>query len=127
MGGVTDFKKLFEATPGLYLILDTRFDIVAVSEAYLNATLTKRDAILGRNLFDVFPDNPNDPAADGVRNLRASLHRVLETKQADSMAVQKYDVTRPDGTFEARYWSPRNFPVLDDTGALWLSSTASKT
>src|SRR2546428_7515922 len=32
---------------------------------------------LGRGIFDVFPDNPDDPAADGVRNLRASLERVL--------------------------------------------------
>src|SRR5580765_572242 len=33
------------------------------------------------------------------------------------MAVQKYDIRRPDdegGGFEERYWSPRNTPVLDE-------------
>jgi len=28
-------------------------------------------------MFDVFPDNPADVGATGVRNLRASLERVL--------------------------------------------------
>jgi hypothetical protein len=61
--------------------------IVAVSNAYLQATMTSREDILGRRLFDVFPDNPDDPAASGVRNLQASLSRVLESRAADAMAV----------------------------------------
>ena len=111
----TDFQALFESLPGLYLILAPDFTIVAVSDAYLRATMTKRDEILGRNLFEVFPDNPDDPTATGVRNLRASLQRVLENKAPDTMAVQKYDIRRPEsngGAFEERYWSPLNSPVL---------------
>src|SRR5437867_10320427 len=63
------FRVLFESAPGLYLVLTPdEFSIVAVSEAYLRATMTERLVIMGRKLFDVFPDDPNDPAADGVRN-----------------------------------------------------------
>jgi len=108
-----DFRALFESAPGLYLVLDPELRIVAASDAYLSATMTNRDDILGRGIFDVFPDNPEDPAADGVSNLRASLHRVRDRRTADAMAVQKYDIRRPDGGFEARYWSPRNSPVLN--------------
>lgn len=114
-----DFELFFKAAPGLYVVLNRDFEIVAVTDAYLRATMTEREAILGRSLFDVFPDNPNDPAADGVRNLRASLERVLSTGKADSMAVQKYDIPRPQtdgGGFEVRYWSPRNFPVMGADG-----------
>src|SRR3954471_5316712 len=70
-----DFRDLFESSPGLYLVLSPELCILAVSDAYLQATMTKRDAILGRPLFDVFPDNPDDAAATGVSNLRASLER----------------------------------------------------
>lgn len=119
-----DFRTIFEAVPGLYLILDPNLDIVAVSNAYLAATLTQRDAILGRNIFDVFPDNPDDLQADGVGNLRASLLRVLHNRMADSMAVQKYDVRRPEdegGGYEEKYWSPINTPVLDAAGDVaWI-------
>src|SRR5919202_4850486 len=90
-----DFRALFETAPGLYLVLDPDLRIVAVSDAYLAATMTERDAILGRGIFDVFPDNPDDPAATGVNNLRASLERVLAEREPDTMAVQKYDIRRP--------------------------------
>ena len=73
-----DFQTLFEAAPGLYLVLlpdVPRYTIVAVSDAYARATMTLREEILGRGLFDVFPDNPADPTATGVSELSASLGR----------------------------------------------------
>lgn len=89
--------------------------IIAVSDAYLQATMTTREEILGRGIFEVFPDNPDDPTATGVHNLRASLQRVLRLQVPDTMAVQKYDIRKPEsegGAFEVRYWSPVNSPVL---------------
>jgi signal transduction histidine kinase len=114
-----NFRTLFESAPGLFLVLTPQLDIVAVSDAYLRATMTTREQILGRGIFEIFPDNPDDPEASGVRNLKASLHRVLQNGQADAMAVQRYDVRRPDhphGAFEHRYWSPFNSPVFGSGG-----------
>lgn len=114
-----DFRHLFESVPGLYLVLSPELKILAVSNAYLKATLTKRNEIIGKGIFDVFPDNPDDPSASGVGNLRASLNRVLETQTADAMAVQKYDIQRPEsegGGFEEKYWSPLNSPAFGKNG-----------
>jgi signal transduction histidine kinase len=116
-----DFRALFESAPGSYLVLTPDFTIVAVSHSYLRATMTVRERILGRGLFEVFPDNPDDPAATGERNLRASLERVLRDRVPDTMAVQKYDIRRPEaegGGFEERYWSPVNSPVFAADGTL---------
>ena len=112
------FRSLFESLPGLYLVLKPDLTIVAASDAYLKATMTTRDQLLGRNIFDAFPDNPDDPAATGVSNLRASLNRVLQNLLPDTMAIQKYDVQRPDGVFEERHWSPVNSPVKGADGKL---------
>lgn len=114
-----DFRKLFEESPGLYLVLNPKLIVVAVSDAYLRATMTKREDLLGRGVFEAFPDNPADTGATGERNLRASLERVLRDKVSDTMAVQKYDIRKPasqGGTFEERFWSPINSPVLDGDG-----------
>lgn len=116
-----DALAIFEATPDPYLILNTDLVIVAVNNAYLHATSTMREQIIGRGIFDVFPDNPGDLSATGVKNLRTSLERVIKTKQSDRMAVQKYDI--PDnksslGKFEERYWSPLNTPVLNEQDEL---------
>jgi hypothetical protein len=81
--------------------------------------MTRREEILGRGIFEVFPDNPDDPGATGVANLSASLDRVVRHRVPDAMAVQKYDVQRPTGDgggFEVRYWSPLNTPVLGSDG-----------
>src|SRR5271167_1815310 len=114
-----DFRRLFQSAPGCYLVLSPDLTILAVSDAYLKATMTQRVEIVGRGIFDVFPDNPHDPAATGVANLRASMGRVLAEKRSDAMPVQKYDIRRPDsegGGFEERYWSPVNAPVLGEDG-----------
>ena len=110
--------SLFESLPGLYLVLSPDLTIVTVSDAYLAATMVTRQAILGQKLFDVFPDNPGDQSATGESNLRASLERVIRTGLTDTMAIQKYDIRRPDGQFEERYWSPVNSPVLGAHGSI---------
>jgi hypothetical protein len=114
-----EFRSLLESAPDRYLVLSPDLTIVAVSDAYLAATMTRRQNIVGRPLFDVFPDNPADPEATGTRNLQASLARVLANGKADTMAVQKYDIRRPveqGGDFEVRYWSPVNSPVFGSDG-----------
>jgi signal transduction histidine kinase len=116
--GRPDFEKIFEASPEVLLVLlpdSPRFTMVAATEARLRVTHTTRET-LGRGLFEVFPDNPDDRDATGTSNLRASLERVLATGAADTMAVQKYDIRGPDGEFEAKYWSPKNIPVLGPDG-----------
>ena len=114
-----DFHALFEGAPGLYLVLDPDLMIVALTDAYAAATMTERSAIVGRHIFDVFPDNPDDPAAEGVANLRASLERVIRDRVRDVMPVQKHDIQRPDDSgFEERFWSPMNSPVLGPSGEL---------
>ena len=109
-----DYRQVFETSPGCFLVLSPGLRIVAVSDAYLAATTTVREEIVGRGIFEVFPDNPDDPQADGVRNLRASLERVVRDRLPDRMPRQRYDIPLPDGTgFEKRYWDPLNVPTLD--------------
>ncbi|HYF11828.1 MAG TPA: ATP-binding protein, partial [Actinomycetota bacterium] len=118
---LSGLASLVYAMPDRYLILAPDLTIVAATDAYLNASMTRREDIVGRPLFEVFPDNPDDPRADGETNLGASLDRVRRLLRPDAMAVQKYDIRRPaseGGQFETRYWSPRNSPVLDEDGRL---------
>ncbi len=114
-----DLESILGALPGLYLVLRAdapRFTIVAASDAYLRATLTSRHGprgIIGRGIFEVFPDPPGRPEATGEANLRASLLRAVATGEPDAMAVQHYPIAHPDGRWEERHWSPLNTPVRD--------------
>ncbi len=109
--------------PALFLVLrpDERFTVLDASDEYLRATLTRREEIVGRGLFEVFPDNPAEPDAQGVARLRASLERVLATRSADAMPITRYDIRRPGedgGGFIERHWNPVNAPVLADDGSI---------
>lgn len=118
MANELDFRLLFEESPEVLLVLlpdAPRYTMVAATHSRWRATHTTPET-LGRGLFDVFPDNPDDPAASGTSNLRASLARVLKTRLPDTMPVQKYDIRGPDGNFQSRYWSPKNLPILSPSG-----------
>jgi len=113
------FRRLFAVSPMPMLVLAPdvpRFTILEVNAAYLTATMTTREGLLGRPLFEAFPDNPNDAAVDGVSILRASLERALATRASDAMVDLQYDIAAPDGTFEQRWWNALNAPVLNERG-----------
>lgn len=117
-----DYRAVFQALPGMVALLTPDLVYVDANEDFLRNSGRSREDLIGRYLFEVFPDNPNDPAASGARNLEASLRRVLAAGERDTMALQRYDVQsleRPD-QWEERYWSPINAPVLDADGRVVL-------
>ena len=117
----TDLQRFFRAMPGSAVVLrpDADYTILAATEDYLQTSHTD-ESILGRPLFEVFPDNPATEPAGSI-SLRASLAQVIATRAAHRMPVVRYDVRQPasqGGAFEERYWSPVNIPVLAADGSL---------
>ncbi|MGW2203173.1 PP2C family protein-serine/threonine phosphatase [Streptomyces sp. NPDC001774] len=117
-----DYQAVFQALPAGAALLTPDLVYADVNEAYLSLSGRIRTQLIGRFLFDVFPDNPGDPAATGMRNLYASLRRVASTGERDTMALQRYDVEEPErpGVWQERYWSPVNVPVLAPDGSVAL-------
>jgi len=113
-----DYAAVFQCLPGMVALLTPELVYADANAEFLRMSGRTREQVVGRYLFDVFPDNPNDSAASGMRNLAASLERVLETGERDAMALQRYDVENPErpGDWEERYWSPVNAPVLGADG-----------
>jgi PAS domain-containing protein len=114
------FQLVFESAPHPYLLLDPRagLHIIDINDAYAQATMTMRKGVAGERMFDVFPDNPDNPAADGVSNLYASLRIAAETGKPHAMPVQRYDVRDPTGVFRERHWRPLNTPLVNGEGQL---------
>src|SRR5690606_21829098 len=95
--------------------------IVDASDAYLRATFTSRELLVGRGLFDVLPKEPVATRAPAELKLRRSLEQVIATGRPDPMPVQRFDVFRPadegGGTVE-RFWSAVNAPIRAADGSL---------
>lgn len=106
---------VFQALPRPTVLLDTDFVIRAANKAYLTATARAADELVNVHMFDAFPDNPEDPDADGVANLNLSLERAARTRRPDNMLVQRYDIHHTvSGGWARRHWSPLNTPVVQD-------------
>ncbi|MEQ8903480.1 MAG: PAS domain S-box protein [Roseovarius sp.] len=109
--------RLFDGLPGKMLVLTPGdYRIVAATDEYAKAVMLSRESLLDQHLLELFPDDPSEPEADGERNVLASLQRVESLAVTDVMNLQRYPVRQPDGTFQERFWLPRNKPVLDADG-----------
>ncbi|HZZ92040.1 MAG TPA: ATP-binding protein [Usitatibacter sp.] len=82
-----DFELLFRCAPSLLLVLEPTagFRILGASDAYLRASRSSREAIVGKPFFEVFPETVEGPRATGAGSLKAALERVLATHKADSL------------------------------------------
>src|SRR5438067_1102716 len=114
-----DYRQLFESAPGLYCVLNRDFRTVAASDAYLRATMTTREEIVGKSLFDVFPAGPDDPEGKGPAAIRAVFERALAEGKPQALSLLRYDVRRPvaeGGAFQRRYWTAVITPLRGSDG-----------
>ena len=105
------------------VLLDRSFYIRAVNVDYEIATLRNRSELIGENIFEAFPDNPNDPHANGNEKLLASFETVLRTKSTVAV-LQRYDITDSAnaGEFIPKVWVPKNMPVRDGSEVVGIVS-----
>ncbi|MGX7728052.1 ANTAR domain-containing protein [Rhodococcus sp. 2H158] len=114
-----------EASATPHMLLDTDLRIRAVNTALEKVALRERDDLLGRYVYEAFPDNPGDPDASGTRNLATSLERAMRSRRTHNMWVQRYDIADPldPDRFVPRVWSPVNSPVVDGDSVLGVVQT----
>jgi PAS domain-containing protein len=119
-----DFQLIFNAAPGCFVVLapdGPRFTILAATDAYLRATRTRREDIVGCPLLNVLSDQPDESGKSGTSRLRASLQRAIERRSPDAVPVQRYDLPRPQalgGGCQERWWRILSTPVVDAGGKL---------
>jgi PAS domain S-box-containing protein len=112
-----DFGALFDALPAPHLVLSPALVVLAANGAFLRWLQREAAGIVGCDVSAAFS---GDLQIAGPDSLRASLLRVLATRQADTMTVQQRAIaTEPGGaSVELRYWNAVNTPVLDAAGAV---------
>ena len=113
------YQALFAASPVPFMVLAPDapdFTIIAANDAYFAATLTTRESLVGRRLFDVFPDDPSRLGQLGSEALAISLDHVLTTRTTDATERVRYDLVMPDGGFEPHWWEAITAPMLNGSG-----------
>jgi PAS domain S-box-containing protein len=113
-----DFAALFRVSPYPYLVMDLELNIIAANAAYLRSTGRAESELLGRYVFDAFPENPDDPGSTNIAEVRSSLLYAIESGEPHTTAFLRYSVPKAgsEGQFEERFWSTVHTPIKDTTG-----------
>ncbi|WP_100614796.1 PAS domain S-box protein [Confluentibacter citreus] len=114
------FDHIFQflPRPSLILLPDApKFTIVGVNDSYLDVVNSAKKDLIGKGVFEAFPENPEDKISNGVGNLRNSLNLVISQNELHKMSLQKYDIPiRGTSKFKVKYFNPQNIPIKDDNG-----------
>ena len=110
-------RQIFEATPGQMAVLRPgSFEVLVGTAEFFRAIGREAAQAVGRPLFELFPENPEDPERRAARQLEASLRRVEVFKVTHMLPIRQFPVFLSDDRFVERYWSTINTPVLSPHG-----------
>lgn len=114
-----DYEVIFKKTTIAILVMaaDEAYTMLDVNDAYLAATNTTREDLIGKSVFTVFPANPTDEVSKNIEHTISSFQQAISTKRPHTMSNYRYDIPiRGTDEFEERYWTTTNTPILDENG-----------
>jgi PAS domain S-box-containing protein len=117
MNTTLDYQNLFENLPEHYVLFKSDspvFTMLAASKAYLSITGKTREEIIGKSLFDIFPDTSEIAAETGTGELQAALDAVIASQKQESTGILRYDLTDENGVLQVRYWQATHTPIIED-------------
>ncbi|MEU6221955.1 SpoIIE family protein phosphatase [Streptomyces sp. NPDC047022] len=122
-----DYAAVFRALPGAAALLTPKLIFVDVNAEFTRILGRTREEVVGHFLLEdrSVSDQPlvlrmNERPL--VLKILASLRRVADTSERDTIELQRFDVEDPDrpGVWHERYWNLTNVPVLAPDGQVAL-------
>lgn len=108
-----DWAAFFEAVPACLMVVDRELRFVTMNDAYLEATGRSREELVGKHIFDVFPETEEREAV-----FREALDRAFGGS-ANTIEEQPFSIKvsagESGGTREV-YWTCEHAPVRDRDG-----------
>ncbi|TCJ12161.1 PAS domain-containing protein [Flaviaesturariibacter flavus] len=112
-------EALFEALPGSCILLQNNaplYTVLAATPAYLAQMGCRKEALLGKSIFEIAPSCTDSHSDTGVHDLTHSLAQVLRFRKPHALPVQRYDIAGADEGFTKHYRRVSNRPVLSPDG-----------
>lgn len=116
------FDALFRHSPNAYMVVDREFRYLEVNHAYELLTGKRRQELLGRRVFDVFPGGTNPDGTSHADRVRDSIARAFARSERDVLALIPYaieTVTAEGPAVDTRYWSATHTPLRDAEGRVY--------
>jgi hypothetical protein len=104
----------FRSATSSYLVLDGQLRIRAANPANYRVTGTLQSDLLGEEVFDAFPANPESPES-AIDRATHSFDLVLRQGVRHAMGIYRHDLADPNtvGKFRTRLWTAVNHPIKE--------------
>jgi hypothetical protein len=128
MGSWLDGRRrdpVFLSQPSPTVLMSRDFVVRAATPSYLRVTEREEGELLDLNLFDAFPDNPENSESVSSAELTASLEATLRTGLPHRLTPIRYDIparSRP-GEFVEKRWISTSNPVRDGDDLVGVTIT----
>jgi len=115
-----NFDTIFHSSHTPYILVNTNlpdYTVADVNQAFLTATKSIRENLIGKPVFEVFAANP-DGSGDGVYDkIRSAFDTVVKTQRAVELPAHRFDTIDPDtGRYREIYWVSKIVPILNSEG-----------
>ena len=110
-----DFGDLFARLPSPYMMLDHDLRYIDANTSYLALVGRERDALMGKFVFDAFPEAPERRAL-----FEDSFRRALGGATT-AVVRERFDIARPaseGGGLKTTIWTTYHIPVRDSAGSI---------
>ena len=93
--------------------------MLEANQPYLDAVGKTLEDLVGRYVFDVFPNSPTNAGTDQETDLRSLMMAAVTKRAPVTVAWFRYDIPSGDG-FDVRWWNVVETPVLEDGEVAYL-------
>ncbi|WP_300379472.1 HWE histidine kinase domain-containing protein [Henriciella sp.] len=105
-----NFRTLVDGMPTPYMVMDARLVIVYANLAYLDSVERALEDIVGRYIFDAFPDTE-----ERIKGVREKFLNVLNGRTTH-LDVQNYQHVHADGRVSTKTWQCVQTPYYGPDG-----------
>lgn len=86
--------------------------ILFANEAFTTETGLSNGQLVGRPVYDVFPENPESSKSECISHTFHSINQMTTLKEPQILTHQRYDIANSDGVFVECYWRMEFRPLL---------------
>lgn len=113
-----DFELVFQALVTPHAVVSPELVILAANDALVRTMGRATQGLVGCSVYDAFPPNPDPGGRQRVAPWLHGLEHARQHLRPHTIEPQRYDVLRPDGRYEVRYWQGSVRPLLAPDGTL---------
>lgn len=106
------FEHIEPDLPTMILDLGPGLQIVYVNRAFSIETGVSEGKLIGRPLYEAFPENPEAPESECISDTFNAIYRTTREQRPEILPEQRYDIRNPYRVFVECYWRMEFIPLL---------------